>query len=146
MAESERSLVIIGGGLAGARAAEGAREAGYGGPLVLVGAESVPPYIRPPLSKEFLAGAGEREAVDVHPRAWYDEHGVQLRLGRRAQRLDTAAHVIALDDGTELQYERALLATGLGPKDVAQRLIVKTGRPRRELYQLALALAREAPR
>ncbi len=116
MAESERSLVIIGGGLAGARAAEGAREAGYEGPLVLVGAESVPPYIRPPLSKEFLAGVGERGAVDVHPRAWYDEHRVELRLGRRAERLDPATHVIALDDGTELRYDRVLLATGARPR------------------------------
>ncbi|MFE5671296.1 NAD(P)/FAD-dependent oxidoreductase [Agromyces sp. NPDC056523] len=116
MTESERSLVIIGGGLAGARAAEGARKAGYDGPLVLVGAEAVPPYIRPPLSKEFLAGKDDRDAIDVHKRAWYDEHRVELRLGRRAERLDPGAHLITLDDGTELSYERALLATGASPR------------------------------
>ncbi|MEI5584442.1 MULTISPECIES: NAD(P)/FAD-dependent oxidoreductase [unclassified Agromyces] len=116
MSGSERPLVIVGGGLAGARAAEGARETGYDGPLVLVGAESVAPYLRPPLSKGFLAGTGERRAVNVHPRAWYDEHRVELRLGRRVVRLDPRAHAIALDEGTELRYDRALLATGASPR------------------------------
>ncbi|GGI48011.1 3-phenylpropionate/trans-cinnamate dioxygenase ferredoxin reductase subunit [Agromyces flavus] len=116
MTQTARSLVIIGGGLAGARAAEGVREAGYEGPLVLVGAEAVPPYIRPPLSKEFLAGTDDRDAIDVHPREWYDEHRVELRLGRRAERLDPRSHRITLDDGTGLPYERALLATGAAPR------------------------------
>ena len=116
MTDAGRSIVIVGGGLAGARAAEGAREAGYEGPLVIVGAESVPPYIRPPLSKEFLAGTGERDAIDVHPRAWYDEHRVELRLGRRVERLDPATHELALDDGSVLRYDRALLATGASPR------------------------------
>jgi 3-phenylpropionate/trans-cinnamate dioxygenase ferredoxin reductase subunit len=116
MSGADDSIVIVGGGLAGARAAEGAREAGYDGQLVIVGAEAVPPYIRPPLSKEFLAGDGERDAIDVHPRSWYDEHRVELRLGRRAERLDPVAHHIALDDGSLLRYDRALLATGASPR------------------------------
>jgi 3-phenylpropionate/trans-cinnamate dioxygenase ferredoxin reductase subunit len=116
MSGADDSIVIVGGGLAGARAAEGAREAGYDGQLVIVGAETVPPYIRPPLSKEFLAGDGERDAIDVHPRSWYDEHRVELRLGRRAERLDPVAHHIALDDGSLLRYDRALLATGASPR------------------------------
>lgn len=116
MPGTDGAIVIVGGGLAGARAAEGARTAGYDGPLVIVGAETVPPYIRPPLSKEFLAGTGERDAIDVHPRAWYDEHGIELRLGRRAERLDPGAHEIALDDGSVLRYDRALLATGAAPR------------------------------
>lgn len=116
MPGTDGAIVIVGGGLAGARAAEGARTAGYDGPLVIVGAEPVPPYIRPPLSKEFLAGTGERDAIDVHPRAWYEEHRVELRLGRRAERLDPGAHEIALDDGSVLRYDRALLATGAAPR------------------------------
>ncbi|MFC4827211.1 NAD(P)/FAD-dependent oxidoreductase [Agromyces aurantiacus] len=116
MAGAERALVIVGGGLAGARAAEGARAAGYEGPLVIVGAETAVPYIRPPLSKGFLAGTEDRDAIDVHPRAWYGEHRVQLRLGRRAERLDTRAHELALDDGSVLRYERALIATGASPR------------------------------
>ncbi|HEU4756237.1 MAG TPA: FAD-dependent oxidoreductase, partial [Agromyces sp.] len=116
MSDADGSIVIVGGGLAAARAAQGARAAGYDGRLVIVGAEAVPPYIRPPLSKEFLAGEGERDAIDVHPRPWYDEHRVELRLGRRAERLDPAAHEIALDDGSVLRYDRALLATGASPR------------------------------
>lgn len=116
MSGADGTIVIVGGGLAAARAAEGAREAGYDGELVIVGAEAVPPYIRPPLSKEFLAGDGERDAIDVHPRSWYGEHGVELRLGRRAERLDPAAHEITLDDGSVLRYDRALLATGASPR------------------------------
>lgn len=115
MSEQE-SIVIIGGGLAGARAAEGAREAGYGGRLVMVSAEQALPYTRPPLSKEFLAGDAERDSIDVHPAAWYEEQRVELLRGRRATRLDASAHTIALDDGTSLAFGRALLATGASPR------------------------------
>ncbi|MEV1131587.1 FAD-dependent oxidoreductase [Agromyces sp. NPDC049794] len=115
MSEQE-SIVIIGGGLAGARAAEGAREAGYGGPLVIVSAEQALPYTRPPLSKEFLVGGAERDSIDVHPAAWYEEQRVVLLRGRRATRLDPSAHTIELDDGASLRFGRALLATGASPR------------------------------
>ncbi|WP_448810784.1 NAD(P)/FAD-dependent oxidoreductase [Agromyces bauzanensis] len=110
------AIVIVGGGLAGARAAEGAREAGYDGPLVIVAGETELPYIRPPLSKEFLAGHAERASIDVHPAEWYREQGVDVLLGRRAVRLDTSAHTLELDDGATLRYRRALLATGASPR------------------------------
>ena len=110
------AIVIIGGGLAGARAAEGAREAGYEGPLLIVSAEQALPYTRPPLSKEFLAGDAERDSIDVHPEAWYAEQRVELLRGRRATRLDPAAHTIQLDDGATVRYRRALLATGASPR------------------------------
>src|SRR5688572_28438880 len=73
-------IVIVGGGLAGARAAEGARAAGFDGRLVLIGAEDALPYIRPPLSKDFLAGAAQRGQFDVHPVEWYRDERVDLRL------------------------------------------------------------------
>ncbi|WP_448005603.1 NAD(P)/FAD-dependent oxidoreductase [Agromyces bauzanensis] len=110
------AIVIIGGGLAGARAAEGARDAGYDGPLVIVSGEAALPYIRPPLSKEFLAGDAERDSIDVHPAAWYEDQRVDVRLGRRAVRLDPSAHAVELDDGSMLRYRRALLATGASPR------------------------------
>jgi 3-phenylpropionate/trans-cinnamate dioxygenase ferredoxin reductase subunit len=112
----EDVIVIVGGGLAGARAAEGAREGGFDGRLVLIGTEKALPYIRPPLSKEFLVGKSELGTFDVHPAEWYAEQRVELRLGRRAQQLDPAAHTVGLDGGDELRYDRLLLATGASPR------------------------------
>jgi 3-phenylpropionate/trans-cinnamate dioxygenase ferredoxin reductase component len=109
-------IIIIGGGLAGARAAEGARAAGYDGPVRIVAAEDAMPYIRPPLSKEFLNGGGTREDLDVHPADWYAEHRVDVLRGIRATALDVAGHSVRLDDGRDLGYDRLLLATGSEPR------------------------------
>lgn len=117
---SDDVIVIVGGGLAGARAAEGAREGGFDGRLVLIGAETALPYIRPPLSKEFLVGKSELGTFDVHPAEWYVDQRVELLLGRRALQLDPAAHTIGLDggDGPDdgMRYDRLLLATGASPR------------------------------
>ncbi|MDR6906871.1 3-phenylpropionate/trans-cinnamate dioxygenase ferredoxin reductase subunit [Agromyces sp. 3263] len=112
----ERSILIIGGGLAGARAAEGARAAGYDGLVRLVAAEDEMPYIRPPLSKEFLNGGGSRDDLDVHPAEWYPEHRVDVLRGIRATALDVGGHRVRLDDGRDLGYDRLLLATGSEPR------------------------------
>jgi 3-phenylpropionate/trans-cinnamate dioxygenase ferredoxin reductase component len=113
---SEGGIVIVGGGLAGARAAEGARDAGFDGPVRIVAAEDALPYIRPPLSKEFLIGTGTRDAIDVHPAEWYAERRVEVLRGIRATGLDVAAHRVRLDDGRDLGYDRLLLATGSDPR------------------------------
>lgn len=108
----EHGLVIVGGGLAAARAAEGARAAGYPGAIRLIAGEDALPYVRPPLSKEFLAGDATRASIDVHPAAWYADHRVELLRGIRATGLDPAAHRVSLDDGRTLDYDRLLIATG----------------------------------
>ena len=105
-------FVIVGAGLAGAKAAETLREEGFDGPVVLVGAEPERPYERPPLSKQYLLGRADRDSAFVHDAGWYAEHDVELRTGVRATRLDPAAHRVALDTGEELGYARLLLATG----------------------------------
>lgn len=110
------ALVIAGAGLAGARAAEAVRAGGYEGRLVLIGQETAAPYIRPPLSKEYLAGRADRDAVDVHPIGWYAEHRVERIGGHRAAVLDRAGHRVTLDDGRTLRYSRLLLATGASPR------------------------------
>ncbi|MGY1745539.1 NAD(P)/FAD-dependent oxidoreductase [Blastococcus sp. SYSU D00695] len=104
--------VVVGGGLAGAKAAETLRAEGFAGPVVLVGAEPEPPYERPPLSKGQLLGTAAREDARVHPPGWYGEHDVELRTGTRATALDPVAHRVTLDGGEELPYARLLLATG----------------------------------
>ena len=83
MPQDQQPIVVVGGGLAGGKAVEQLREAGYDGPLVLVSAEPHLPYERPPLSKDFLMGKAERDVVFVHPRAWYVEHDVELVLGEQ---------------------------------------------------------------
>ncbi|MFF7636112.1 NAD(P)/FAD-dependent oxidoreductase [Kitasatospora sp. NPDC008050] len=108
--------VIVGAGLAGARAAGTLREEGYRGPLVLVGEESELPYERPPLSKGYLLGKDPREAVFVHPEEWYPEQRIELRLGTAVTGLDLAAHRLTLADGSELDYAKLLLTTGASPR------------------------------
>ena len=109
-------VVIVGGGLAGAKSAEALREQGYAGALTLVGAEHELPYQRPPLSKGYLAGTEPWEKALVLTREWYDAHDVELRLGVRAEGIDPAAHRVRLADGSSLDYDRLVLATGSTPR------------------------------
>lgn len=106
------SIVIVGASLAGARAAETLRDKGFDGSITLVGEESELPYERPPLSKGYLLGEAERDSVFLHDAAWYDEKSIELRLGVAATGLDVAGHRLTLADGSELSYDKLLLATG----------------------------------
>jgi len=110
------AFVIIGGGLAGAKAAEALRDSGFDGDLVLIGDEQHRPYERPPLSKDYLAGKSSRDDVFVHPAQWYAEHGVDLRLGDAATAIDRAARTVRLADGGTVGYDKLLLATGSSPR------------------------------
>jgi 3-phenylpropionate/trans-cinnamate dioxygenase ferredoxin reductase subunit len=116
MAEVPETVVIVGGGLAGAKTAQALREQGYAGSVTLVGAEEELPYERPPLSKGYLMGKDEFEKAVVHPEEWYAEHDVDLRRGVRVTAIDRAAHEVELDDGTRLPYGALVLATGSEPR------------------------------
>ena len=106
------TFVLVGGGLAGAKAAETLRTEGFEGRVVLVAEESELPYERPPLSKGYLLGTDEREKARVHEAGWYEAHDVELRTGTRATGLDVAGRRVHLDSGEELAYDKLLLATG----------------------------------
>jgi len=106
------TFVLIGGGLAGAKAAETLRAEGFDGRVVLIGEEPEAPYERPPLSKGYLLGSDEREKARVHEPGWYEAHDVDLRTGTRAVGLDATARRVELDTGEWLSYDRLLLATG----------------------------------
>jgi 3-phenylpropionate/trans-cinnamate dioxygenase ferredoxin reductase component len=113
---SDNPYVIVGGGLAGAKAAETLREEGFDGRIVLVGDEHDRPYERPPLSKGYLLGDEERSSVYVHEEGWYAEKSVELLTGRRATRLDRGAHEVELSDGERIGYSKLLLTTGSSPR------------------------------
>jgi 3-phenylpropionate/trans-cinnamate dioxygenase ferredoxin reductase component len=75
---NDRTFVIVGASLAGAKAAETLRAEGFGERVVLIGAEDERPYERPPLSKDYLRGGVDRETVYVHPEGFYTDHDVLL--------------------------------------------------------------------
>jgi NADPH-dependent 2,4-dienoyl-CoA reductase/sulfur reductase-like enzyme len=109
-------FVIVGAGLAGASAAETLRSEGFDGSIDLIGAEPYRPYIRPPLSKEYLSGKDELEKAFVHPEDWYAKNNVNLRTGTTAASVDKAAHTVTLSDGESIHYDKLLLTTGSSPR------------------------------
>lgn len=109
-------VVIVGGGLAAQRAAETLRRRGYAGAVRIVCAEPDPPYDRPPLSKQVLAGAAGEESVGYRPAWWYEEREIELLLGMRAEELDPQTRTIRLDSGPPLDYGKLLIATGSAPR------------------------------
>jgi 3-phenylpropionate/trans-cinnamate dioxygenase ferredoxin reductase subunit len=112
----DRTFVVVGGGLAGAKAVEQLRERGFEGRVVLLAGEPHLPYERPPLSKDYLkSGEGLDEAF-VHDEGWYAEHDVDVRTGTRVASLDRDAHEVVLEGGERLHYDRLLLATGSSPR------------------------------
>ncbi len=109
---ADRTFVVIGASVAGGKAVETLRAEGFDGRIVLVGEETERPYERPPLSKGVLIGNDEPSVVYLHPREWYDEQRIELRLGVRAERVDTGSREVSLSDGSVVGYDKLLLATG----------------------------------
>jgi len=106
------TVLIIGGGQAGAQAIDTLRREGFAGRIVLVSEEPELPYQRPPLSKKFLAGELAADRLPFRHQSFYDEHRIELKLGIRAIRLDPAARRVALSNGEEIGYDRLLLCLG----------------------------------
>lgn len=111
-------IVIIGAGLAGARAAEALRKDGYDGAITLLGEEPERPYLRPPLSKDYLRGDGDRAKVYVHPEGFYDAHRIDLRPSTAVRAIEPTARAVVLDDGHRVAFDRLLIATGSGPRSL----------------------------
>ena len=116
MTDAPESIVIVGAGLAGAKAAEALRERGYDGPVALLGDEAELPYERPPLSKGYLAGKAAFDDAVVHPAAWYDEQRIDLRLGAHVTAIDRDRREVELAGGERMPYGALLLATGAEPR------------------------------
>nr|WP_145488332.1 MULTISPECIES: FAD-dependent oxidoreductase [Streptomyces] len=117
MVDADQTFVIVGGGLAGAKAAETLRAEGFTGRVILICDERDHPYERPPLSKGFLLGKEEREGVFVHEPAWYARNDIELHLGQSVDRVDRTAKTVRYgDDGTLVRYDKLLLCTGAEPR------------------------------
>ena len=110
------TFIIVGGGLAGAKAAEALRDNDFDGHIVLFAAEEHLPYERPPLSKEYLAGKKTLDDFTVDASAWYRDHHVELQLGTEVASIDPGAHTVSLPDGSNVGYDKLLLATGSEPR------------------------------
>ncbi|MES4887659.1 FAD-dependent oxidoreductase [Streptomyces sp. NPDC096012] len=117
MVDADQTFVIVGGGLAGAKAAETLRAEGFTGRVILICDERDHPYERPPLSKGYLLGKKERDSVFVHEPAWYAQNDIELHLGQTVDRIDRAAKTVRYgDDGTLVRYDKLLLVTGAEPR------------------------------
>lgn len=119
---SNNGIVIVGGGLAAARVAEQLRTVEYAGPVTIVSDEEHLPYDRPPLSKDVLhAPIGEEKGVEdvsLRPAQFYADNDITLRLGKGAGSLNPATRTVTLVDGTELDYDELVIATGLVPRRI----------------------------
>lgn len=117
MVDADQTFVIVGGGLAGAKAAETLRAEGFTGRVILICDERDHPYERPPLSKGYLLGKEERDSVFVHEPAWYARNDIELHLGQTVDAIDRAAKTVRFgEDGTLVHYDKLLLATGAEPR------------------------------
>jgi 3-phenylpropionate/trans-cinnamate dioxygenase ferredoxin reductase subunit len=112
-------VLIIGAGHAGGTVAALLRQYGHEGPIVLAGEETAAPYQRPPLSKAWLKGEADLEALLLRPEAFYAEHDIELRTGVTATAIDAAARTVTFADGTVEHYDALILATGSTARKLA---------------------------
>ena len=113
---ADRTLVIVGASLAGAKAAEAARARGFDGRVVLVGDEHELPYERPPLSKAVLRREAAPETARVHDDGFYAANDIELLSGRTVDALDLDTHRVRLDGDEHLPFSAVVLATGAAPR------------------------------
>jgi NADPH-dependent 2,4-dienoyl-CoA reductase/sulfur reductase-like enzyme/nitrite reductase/ring-hydroxylating ferredoxin subunit len=114
-ADTPKKIVIVGGGAAGFAAAEMLRRRGYGGGIVMVSNDTAPPVDRPNLSKDYLAGSAPEDWLPLRPDDFYGESKIDLRLNTEVTAIDTKKRQVHCGDGTSLDYDRLLLATGAEP-------------------------------
>jgi 3-phenylpropionate/trans-cinnamate dioxygenase ferredoxin reductase subunit len=112
----QADIVIVGAGHGGAQAAIALRGQGFAGSIMVVGRDPEPPYERPPLSKEYLAGDKPFERITIRPPQFWDERGIALRPASTVTSVDPQAHRVTLADGSELGYGKLIWAAGGDPR------------------------------
>lgn len=113
--------IIIGAGQAGSAAAVKLRNLGYEGDITLIGAESVPPYQRPPLSKKYMLGEMELERLYLRPIDFYETNNITIRLGTKVDAINTADKSISVQ-GETLSYDNLILTTGSWPRRLPAKI------------------------
>src|SRR5919108_4142963 len=109
-------VLLIGGGVAAARCARTLRRRGFAGSILLVADEAIPPYNRPPLSKELLQAELPAELALAEPADWYERHTVELQLSTPVTALDVEGRRANLADGSTVAFEQCVIATGAEPR------------------------------
>ena len=109
-------VLIVGAGHGGAQAALLLRQAGFGGTVAIVGDEKDPPYERPPLSKEYMAGDKEFDRILIRPRSFWEEKQVDLLLGQRVRKVDPVARTVSIGEDQLVGYDRLIWAAGGSPR------------------------------
>lgn len=115
-ASASADIVIVGTGHGGAQAAIALRQQGHEGSIMMIGREANPPYERPPLSKEYLAGDKAFERIMIRPEKFWADKGVELRLGSGVTDIDWMRHTLALSDGSQIGYRKLIWAGGADPR------------------------------
>ncbi|HZZ32822.1 MAG TPA: FAD-dependent oxidoreductase [Phenylobacterium sp.] len=112
MSDLAAHVVILGAGHAGGTAAALLRQYGYEGAITLVGAEPIPPYQRPPLSKAWLKGEADADSLALKPLEFYAEHNIDFRASTTAVGINRGAKTVGLSDGSTVSYDALIIATG----------------------------------
>jgi NADPH-dependent 2,4-dienoyl-CoA reductase/sulfur reductase-like enzyme len=113
---SHADVVIVGTGHGGAQAAIALRQHGYDGSILMIGRDNAPPYERPPLSKEYLAGDKGFERIMIRPEKFWTEKDIALRLGAAVTAIDPAARTLTLSDGGTVTYGSLIWSGGGDPR------------------------------
>lgn len=111
-----KKIVVIGAGQAGASLVARLRKGGFDGDITLIGAEPVPPYQRPPLSKAYLLGDMAMERLFLRPESFYSDQNITLKLGQSVAEIDPVARTVTLGDGAVIAYDQLALTTGSQPR------------------------------
>lgn len=148
--EQATDVLLVGGGVASVRCARTLRREGFDGRILLVGDETVPPYNRPPLSKELLRADLPDDLVLAEPERWYARRGVDLLTDTSVASLDLDGRVAVTGDGRHIGFERCLIATGVAPRALpvpgaGHALELRTIADSRRLRSAALEAGEGAP-
>ncbi|MCA1587327.1 MAG: FAD-dependent oxidoreductase [Chloroflexi bacterium] len=140
----QTDVLLVGGGVASARCARALRRNGFGGSILLAGDESLPPYNRPPLSKELLRDGHPPELLAAEPAGWYEKHHVDLLTGVAVTRLEPDQGRATLADRRTVGFRHCVVATGAAPRALLvpggeRALLLRTLDDAQRLRQAALA-------
>ncbi|MFZ0391181.1 MAG: FAD-dependent oxidoreductase [Calditrichia bacterium] len=112
----DRVFVVLGAGAAGNMAAQTLREDGFNGKIIMITRENRLPYDRPNLSKDYLQGEAEEEWMPLRDKSFFEIHDIELRLGATVSGVDSKSRTVTFEDGSSLEYDKILLATGGTPQ------------------------------